>query len=106
MLSAEQALILTVSSEAEIKRLKDEAQSDEERRVKEIAFRERKEIDWRIERYANRGEDNLNYKVDWKKYNLLTNAVVIEIVKQLEQEGFKVDQTSVYDGDILYISWR
>ena len=105
MLSAEQALKLTKSSKEELEKLKIEAFEEEEKRIKEMSFRELKELETRIEKYAKLGETNLFFKVEWTKYGNLTQRVITEISKQLRSSGYTIQADDTCDSRTLYISW-
>lgn len=106
VLSAKQASQLTKLAEEELRKTKAEALSAEEKRVKELSFRELKEIEARIEKYAKLGETNINYKIEWIKYNSSTQTIITEIVKQLSSLGYKIHSDTIYDGQIITVSWE
>lgn len=105
MLGAKQASQLTKLAEEELRKTKAEALSAEEKRIKELSFRELKEIEARIERYAKLGETNLFFKVEWTKYGNLTQRVITEISKQLRSSGYIIQADDTHDSRTLYISW-
>lgn len=106
MLPAKEALSLTKQSRETLEVEKQRAKTEEDKRIAEILFHELLDISDKIERYAKRGEEDLNHEISSHKYGMSTDNVVSRLIGKLTEEGYSVEPSKTYDRWILYVTWR